>query len=304
MLSSLRLGGSRATGRSALRCARRGASSSASERAVDVKGVVFFGSCVAATAALGVWQTKRFFWKVDLIEQVKQGLHKEPVPLPLNADAAKLQAVDQPGQRVSVRGTYDFSKEILLGPRRPPSNLMGPEAQGMATSPQGFFVLTPLKREDGSIVIVNRGWVPRGAESWNRPEGVVEVAAVLMPPEEKKQFSPENDVESMKLFWLEEKVVARHVTGNEETPLLFAEKIDPDGTPVTSFPVSKRYEHFVGFHVMPITHATYATTWFVLSAFGLLMTVIKFKGKPRFRPPVPRPTKPEFPYPGAKQGPQ
>lgn len=83
---------------------------------------------------------------------------------------------------MTLRGRYDFSKEVLLGPRRPPNNLMGPEAQGMATSPQGFFILTPLSREDGSVVIVNRGWVPRGAEGWSRPEGVVEVTAVMMPP--------------------------------------------------------------------------------------------------------------------------
>lgn len=29
---------------------------------------------------------RRFFWKVDLIEQVKQGLKRQPLPLPLNAD--------------------------------------------------------------------------------------------------------------------------------------------------------------------------------------------------------------------------
>lgn len=31
----------------------------------------------------------------------------------------------------------------------------------MAPSPMGNFVHTPLKRKDGSVVIVNRGWVPR-----------------------------------------------------------------------------------------------------------------------------------------------
>lgn len=31
----------------------------------------------------------------------------------------------------------------------------------MAPSPMGDFVHTPLKRGDGSVVLVNRGWVPR-----------------------------------------------------------------------------------------------------------------------------------------------
>ena len=31
----------------------------------------------------------------------------------------------------------------------------------MAVSPQGDFVHTPLRRKDGSVVLVNRGWSPR-----------------------------------------------------------------------------------------------------------------------------------------------
>lgn len=31
----------------------------------------------------------------------------------------------------------------------------------MATSPMGDFVHAPLKRGDGSTVLINRGWVPR-----------------------------------------------------------------------------------------------------------------------------------------------
>lgn len=50
----------------------------------------------------------------------------------------------------------------MKGPRSAPPGLKantGPSS--MATSPLGDFVHTPLKRSDGSWVLVNRGWAPR-----------------------------------------------------------------------------------------------------------------------------------------------
>jgi hypothetical protein len=38
--------------------------------------------------------------------------------------------------------------ELLLGPRASPPGLITPAAQGMATNPQGFYVITPLKVHD------------------------------------------------------------------------------------------------------------------------------------------------------------
>jgi cytochrome oxidase assembly protein ShyY1 len=52
------------------------------------------------------------------------------------------------GQRISVTGTFDHSKEIILGPRSAPG-LVTEKAQGMATNPQGYFIITPLYLNDG-----------------------------------------------------------------------------------------------------------------------------------------------------------
>ena len=79
-----------------------------------------------------------------------------------------------------MRGKFDHTKEVLLGPRTAPSSATGGPAQGMATNPQGFYVITPFLRDiDNNIIYVNRGWVPKDAISWSRPEGWRNIAGVV-----------------------------------------------------------------------------------------------------------------------------
>ena len=47
-----------------------------------------------------------------------------------------------------VNGNYDFTKELLLGPRSAPG-LSTEKAQGMATNPQGYYVITPFYLSNG-----------------------------------------------------------------------------------------------------------------------------------------------------------
>lgn len=52
------------------------------------------------------------------------------------------------GRRISLQGKFDHSQEVLLGPRTSPG-LVSKKAQGMASNPQGFFVITPLYFDNG-----------------------------------------------------------------------------------------------------------------------------------------------------------
>jgi surfeit locus 1 family protein len=65
-------------------------------------------------------------------------------------------------RKVAVDGRFDFSNEILLGPRTRDGKL-------------GYYVITPLLREDGgSPILVNRGFVTRErADRQSRPRSLV-----------------------------------------------------------------------------------------------------------------------------------
>lgn len=69
----------------------------------------------------------------------------------------------------------------FTGPRSAPKSYetSSSNAGGMNTSPPGHYVYTPLLRDDGTTVIVNRGWVPQTAPTWPRPSGTVELAGIL-----------------------------------------------------------------------------------------------------------------------------
>ena len=97
--------------------------------------------------ALGTWQVKRLSWKLDLIERVEARAHADPVDAPA---AKEWPALGDPAEyeyrRVKLSGTFLNDREVQVYTVTD----LGP----------GYWVMTPLKRDDGSSIIVNRGFVP------------------------------------------------------------------------------------------------------------------------------------------------
>ena len=100
----------------------------------------------------------------------------------------------------------------------------------MSSSPQGYYVVTPLRivaatstggdggggdnNNDSSsnTILVNRGWVPMsyvkqqnaGAGTWSRPQGVVTVVGVETLTERPKFLSPVHDQRTPnRLLWMD-----------------------------------------------------------------------------------------------------
>jgi len=204
----------------------------------DYLGIAFFSSICISTAVLGTWQVKRFFWKLDLIETIKNSAADPPALLPISnsQDELRDRFREMKGQRVLLSGKFDHSKEIFLGLRSAPPGFTGGPAQGMASNPQGYYVITPMILQDGTVVHVNRGWIPRqlypfsqttsissatmnnnnndnkndidngsggGSVGWSRPEGVVSVEAVVSEGEKAGTFSPVVHPGLHTLLWLD-----------------------------------------------------------------------------------------------------
>ena len=113
---------------------------------------VGIGGCLA----LAQWQLGRAREKEALIAAFDAG-GGEAVPLSVAAPAELPRY-----QRVTVAGRYEPGRQVLL------DNM--PSASGQA----GYRVLTPFRREDGgSLVLVERGWVPLGADRSQRPDVAV-----------------------------------------------------------------------------------------------------------------------------------
>ena len=103
----------------------------------NIAGIAVFSSICVTAIGLGVWQTKRYTWKIGVIEESKKRINDVAEPLPALAQSELASYINQKrGRRVSVTGTFDHSKEVLVGPRSAPPGLMGAVAQGLAINPQ------------------------------------------------------------------------------------------------------------------------------------------------------------------------
>lgn len=118
---------------------------------VVIAGALFLGR-------LGIWQLDRHYQRAAQNQLIVSQMDLPAVPLDPSLPPEQLDY-----RRVTVRGVYDPSQEVLLRNRE----------WGGAT---GYHVLTPLRLADGGgAVLVDRGWVPLNADD-------PEVRAQFAPP--------------------------------------------------------------------------------------------------------------------------
>ena len=129
---------------------------------------------VAVTARLGVWQLDRAAQKNTLQATLDQRRALPPLPAADLASTAA-DAADQHHRAVVLQGRWSAAHSVYLDNRQ------------MNGRP-GFYVVTPLVLDDGSAVVVQRGWLPRDQAERTRitppatPGGPVRVAGRIAPP--------------------------------------------------------------------------------------------------------------------------
>ena len=110
---------------------------------------------VACLAALAGWQVHRRAYKLDLIARVEARVHAAPTPAPDPQNWTDLSAAADEYRRVTATGDWLEDRSVLV--------------QAVTELGGGYWVMTPLARDDGTTVLVNRGFVPadkRDPASW------------------------------------------------------------------------------------------------------------------------------------------
>ncbi|WP_407564115.1 SURF1 family protein [Streptomyces sp. 184] len=126
---------------------------------------------------LGFWQLHRHQDRVARNDLVARNLKAEPVPVDRLAREGRAVPRADTWRTVTATGAYEPKREVVVRQR------LG------ADDKQGYFVVTPLRLTDGSAVLVNRGWVPAGADLTTFPDvppppaGEVTVTGRLRPDE-------------------------------------------------------------------------------------------------------------------------
>lgn len=209
--------------------------------------------------ALGVWQVQRLAWKRDLIARVEARVSAPAVPL---SEIAALPPAEQEYRHVTVTGQFDHSAEFL--------------AQAVTELGGGFWLLTPLRLDDGSYVFINRGFVsPQYRDPKTRPEaqteGKVTVTGLARLPEPGGAFLRQNDPAANRWFSRDINAMAATRDISPIVPLF----IDADATAQPGgWPIG-------GLTVIQFrnTHLVYAMTWFALAALvaGGMIILIRYE---------------------------
>ncbi|KAI7853953.1 SURF1 family-domain-containing protein [Circinella umbellata] len=222
-------------------------------------GTVLMCTIPFITFGLGTWQVQRLRWKVNLIQEMEERMEKGAIPLPRRINQDVLP--DYEYRKVAVKGHYRHDQEMLLGPRT--------RGDGQA----GYFIITPLVRENGTTILVKRGWVSMDKkDKRSRPESLtndlVEVEGLLRMNEKRNTFTPDNDVLNNQWYWTDVDTMAK-ITGCEPLLVEQVSRQSPNkehtlidrGIPVGRSPVVE----------VRNSHMQYIITWYSLSAFTTVM---------------------------------
>jgi len=139
-------------------------------------------AAIALLIALSVWQIERRAWKLALIDRVEQRVHAPAQPIPSPATWPTVSAANDEYRHVSVTGRFLHDRETLV--------------QAVTEEGPGYWVLTPLQRSDGTLVLVNRGFVPSDrrdastrrvhSKATRTGPAPAQVQVILLPPSSRR----------------------------------------------------------------------------------------------------------------------
>ena len=139
-----------------------------------------------------------------------------------------------------------------------------PDVQGT-----GYWVFAPARLAGGSLVIVDRGFVPldRKDAAAKAPAGSLDIVGVLRWPETRGLFTPADDVKANVWYLRDIKAMAAAHHWSDVAPFYveMERPVPPGGLPKPGKLVVN----------LPDNHLQYAITWFGL-AFGLVCVYALF----------------------------
>ena len=230
---------------------------------------VFGASCVG----LGIWQLDRRDEKVAEITLIQTNFDATPVALSDLVPSPASSDPDAEWRPVIVEGTYAAADQVLVRNR---TSERGP----------GFEILTPLVTNDGTVFVVDRGWIEKNATGSGPaavpepPDGPVLVTARLRTGERSipGQSASANLVPTIELGALAERwgvPVYSHFYGE----LIAESPAAPAGAPLAKPSTSEG------------NHLSYAFQWMVFAILGIIALLWAIRRERRIRAGTPVPTK-------------
>jgi len=209
----------------------------------------------ALLVGLGVWQIQRKAWKEGLIATLTERLAVPPEALPPARVWPQLDQARDEYRRVEFRAALDNTREALVFAS---ATAFRPDVSG-----PGYWVFAPARLADGSVVMVNRGFVPdsrRDPQSRADGElsGPMEITGAMRWPDTRYWFTPNDDAAHNLWFARDPVSIAAAKNIGPVAPFYIEQEtpVPPGGLPQPGKLVVS----------LPDNHLQYALTWFGLAA--------------------------------------
>ncbi|SEM76341.1 SURF1 family protein [Nonomuraea pusilla] len=205
-------------------------------------------------------------WQLGVFEDSgKPRSASDPAPVNVTALAqvGGQPAGDVVGRRVAADGEYDAARQILVADRRPDVSAPG----GNVSRDRGYWVLTPLRLDDGTLVPVVRGWVATAGDPGTAvPPGRVAVSGRIRPQQgtdsvqRRPEGLPQGQVQTVSTgelvnLWSGQKVRGGFVVAEPPSGSLTQVKVEP---PVVGGTLTWR-------------NLAYAANWWIFAGFAVFM---------------------------------
>jgi surfeit locus 1 family protein len=229
----------------------------------------FVLAALGVLVALGTWQLERLSWKESLIAELESKLSAKPTDLPPRERWPQLSAAADEFRRVAFPAEF-LDQEALVYSS---GSALRPDASG-----PGYWVFSPARLTGGSIVVVNRGFVPEGRQDpktrpQGQPQGVVEVVGAMRWPESRGTFTP-NDEPAKNLWFARDPAGMAAAKGWGTIAPFYVDQEAPPapgGLPKVG-PLQAS---------LPNNHLQYAVTWYGLALVVLISAIVFLRARRR-----------------------
>ena len=198
--------------------------------------------------SLGTWQLYRLQWKLELINEIKDGLNSKPI----NFSKKNIKNY----QKVKFNGIFDFSKQIYLYSLND-------------NGAPGYDVLTPITTNANEILLINRGWINKSNKN-NKKINFTQnssLEGIIKKITKPNPFKPENDLKKNIWYSLNLRDLEKYTGYNLNNFILILQ--NNQNQLIKTKTVSAD---------LPNNHLKYAITWYSV-AISILLYFLYFRKK-------------------------
>ena len=213
---------------------------------------VFALALFISFVCLGNWQVHRLAWKRALIARVDARVHASPVQPPAREQWPGITAEKDEYRHVRLSGSFLHDRQTLVWTATDEGS--------------GYWVMTPLRQADGSIVLVNRGFAPsdwcgRDGRCAAGPGGEVTLTGLLRMSE-TAGFLRRNDP-AHNTWYTRDVAAISAARGLHNVAPYF---VDADAEPASAGTWPEGGKTVINF---PNNHLSYLITWYLLALMVL-----------------------------------